>query len=61
MKFFFPQWSDRQSKYLALASWSGAPISEAVYRARSADLIFAIAVRATAFMPTNEPRLSIEP
>jgi hypothetical protein len=33
------QWSDRQSEYLTLAPWSGTPVSEAVHRARSADLI----------------------
>ena len=34
----FPQWSDWQYEYPALASWSGPHVSEAVHRARSADL-----------------------
>ena len=43
--FFSSQWSDRQSEYLTLASWSGTPVGEAVHRAGSADLILGVAAR----------------
>lgn len=57
---FSPQWSDWQSEYPALASWSGTPVSEAVHRARSADLIFGGGgpPRSDAFHPTALAYLS---